>query len=238
MTQPVIDLVYRLLVPTGASRWSKAKPNSSQQAREREIVAAHSKKHDNRSNNTLKRSIVTTTSNNDNKNKNKPVTMAEEARGICVRDVTAPAFIKAYAEHLKNSDKFELPVWADTVKTATFKELAPYGDDWYYIRAASIARKVYLHPGIGVGQLQKWYGGNNRRGARTEHFRKAASGIIRSVLLQLEEMKVTEKLSGGGRRVTRVGQQDLDRIAGSVFRDGEEDEDDDDDDDDEEEDEF
>ena len=65
--------------------------------------------------------------------------MAEEARGICVRDVTAPAFIEAYAEHLKNSDKFELPVWSDTVKTAVFKELAPYGDDWYYIRAASIA---------------------------------------------------------------------------------------------------
>ena len=140
-----------------------------------------------------------------------------EPRGICVRDVSPQAFIAAYAEHLKNSDKFELPVWADTVKTGVFKELAPYGDDWYYIRAASIARKVYLRPGIGIGQLQKWYGGAYRRGARTEHFRKASSGIIRSVLLQLEEMRVTEKLESGGRRVTRVGQQDLDRIAGAVF---------------------
>jgi small subunit ribosomal protein S19e len=148
--------------------------------------------------------------------------MAEEARGICVRDVSATGFIKAYAEHLKNSDKFDLPVWADTVKTGVFKELAPYGDDWYYIRAASIARKVYLRPGVGMGQLQKWYGGAYRRGARTEHFRKAASGIIRSVLLQLEEMKVLEKVDAGGRRVTVVGQQDLDRIAGSVFREGEE----------------
>lgn len=139
--------------------------------------------------------------------------MAEEARGICVRDVSATAFIKAYAEHLKNSDKFDLPVWSDTIKTAVFKELAPYGDDWYYIRAASIARKVYLRPGIGMGQLQKWYGGAYRRGARTEHFRKAASGVIRSVLLQLEEMKVVEKLEAGGRRVTVVGQQDLDRVS-------------------------
>lgn len=150
--------------------------------------------------------------------------MAEEERGICVRDVSAKAFIEAYAEHLKNSDKFELPVWSDTVKTGCFKELAPYGDDWYYIRAASIARKVYLRPGLGVGQLQKWYGGSYHRGARTEHFRKASAGIIRSVLLQLEEMKVTEKVSNGGRRVTRVGQQDLDRIAGTVFRAGEEEE--------------
>lgn len=144
--------------------------------------------------------------------------MAEEARGICVRDVGAVSFIKAYAEHLKNSDKFDLPVWTDTVKTGVFKELAPYGDDWYYIRAASIARRVYLRPGVGMGQLQKWYGGSYRKGTRTEHFRKSSSGIIRSVLLQLEEMKVVEKLPTGGRRMTTVGQQDLDRIAGTVFR--------------------
>uniref|UniRef100_A0A7S1V0T6 40S ribosomal protein S19 n=1 Tax=Grammatophora oceanica TaxID=210454 RepID=A0A7S1V0T6_9STRA len=145
----------------------------------------------------------------------------EETRGICVRDISAEAFITGYAEHLKNSDKFELPVWADTVKTATFKELAPYGDDWYYIRAASIARKVYLRPGIGIGQLRKWYGGNARRGAKTEHFRRANGGIIRSVLLQLEEMKVCEKLPSGGRQMSRVGQQDLDRIAGVVYHDQE-----------------
>ena len=157
--------------------------------------------------------------------------MAEEARGICVRDVPAPAFILAYAEHLKNSDKFELPVWADTVKTGTFKELAPYGEDWYYIRAASIARKVYLRPGVGVGMLQKWYGGRNRRGARTEHFRKANSGVIRSVLIQLQDMRVVEPTEKGGRRVTTVGQQDLDRIAGAVFGAGEDDDSDSDSDD-------
>jgi small subunit ribosomal protein S19e len=148
--------------------------------------------------------------------------MAEEERGICVRDVAADAFIKSYAEHLKNSDKFELPVWADLVKTGTFKELAPYGDDWYYIRAASIARKVYLRPGVGVGALRKWYGGAFKNGVRAQHFKKANAGIIRSVLIQLENMKVAEPSAGGGRRMTRVGQQDLDRIANAVYHENEE----------------
>lgn len=33
--------------------------------------------------------------------------------------------------------QIEVPVWADLVKTATFKELAPYDADWYYIRAGT-----------------------------------------------------------------------------------------------------
>jgi small subunit ribosomal protein S19e len=145
-----------------------------------------------------------------------------EPRGITVRDIPCDKFIAAYAEHLKNSDKFEAPAWADTVKTGVFKEMCPLDEDWYYTRAASVARKIYLRPGTGVGALQRWYGGSYRRGTRTEHFRKANSGVIRSILQGLEEMRVLEKDGASGRKVTRVGQQDLDRIAGGVAREDEE----------------
>ncbi len=30
--------------------------------------------------------------------------------------------------------QISVPSWVDVVKTGTFKELAPYSDDWYYIR--------------------------------------------------------------------------------------------------------
>jgi ribosomal protein S19E (S16A) len=35
--------------------------------------------------------------------------------------------------------QIQLPNWVDIVKTATFKELAPYDPDWYYIRAGTAA---------------------------------------------------------------------------------------------------
>lgn len=40
----------------------------------------------------------------------------------------------------------ELPEWTDIVKTAKFKELAPYDPDWYYIRAGEIyfSHKMFL----------------------------------------------------------------------------------------------
>jgi hypothetical protein len=50
---------------------------------------------------------------------------------------SADAFITAYSSHLKRSGKLEIPNWVDTVKTGSFKELAPYNPDWYYVRAGT-----------------------------------------------------------------------------------------------------
>ncbi|KAF0739940.1 hypothetical protein Ae201684_004522 [Aphanomyces euteiches] len=143
-------------------------------------------------------------------------------RGVTVRDVKAADFIKEYAEHLKRSGKMELPIWWDIVKTASFKEYAPDSSDWYYVRAASIARKIYLREYTGVGALKKVYGGAARRGVLRQQFQKASGGLIRHILHQLEEMKVIEKcpegVNKGGRKITSHGQTDLDRIAGQVAR--------------------
>ncbi|XP_064100570.1 small ribosomal subunit protein eS19-like [Macrobrachium nipponense] len=61
-----------------------------------------------------------------------------------VKDVNQQAFTKAFAEFLKKSGKVKVPDWSDLVKTARFKELAPYDDDWYYTRVAAIARHIYM----------------------------------------------------------------------------------------------
>ena len=146
--------------------------------------------------------------------------MAEASKpgAITVRDVAAPKFIAAYAEMLKNQDKFIVPKWVDTVKTGVHKELAPYDPDWYFIRAAAIARKIYLREGTGVGALKKRFGGSYRRGARPEVHQDAAGGLIRTILLALDELKITEKCSKGGRKITRSGQQTLDLVAIGIAR--------------------
>ena len=86
----------------------------------------------------------------------------EKKRGVTVRDVSAAKFISAYADVLKNNDKFHVPKWVDLVKTGVHKELAPYDPDWYHIRAAAIIRKIYLRPGTGVGTLSGRFGGGFR----------------------------------------------------------------------------
>ncbi|KVH92644.1 Ribosomal protein S19e [Cynara cardunculus var. scolymus] len=110
----------------------------------------------------------------------------------------------------------ELPEWTDIVKTATFKELAPYDPDWYFIRAASIVRKIYLRGGLGVGAFQRIYGGHKRNGSSPPHFCKSSGGIARHILQQLETMKIIDMDPKGGRRITSNGRRDLDQVAGRI----------------------
>ena len=136
--------------------------------------------------------------------------------GVTLRDVAADKFISAYAEVLKNNDKFIVPKWVDLVKTGVHKELAPYDPDWYYVRAAAIVRKIYLREGTGVGALKKRFGGGMRRGAAPLRHQDAAGGLIRAILINLDSLNITEKTKKGGRKITRIGQQALDLVAGQV----------------------
>ncbi|KAI9634523.1 40S ribosomal protein S19-A [Dioszegia hungarica] len=134
-----------------------------------------------------------------------------------VRDISAESFIKAYASHLKRSGKLEIPTWVDTVKTGRHKELAPYDPDWYYVRAAAVARHIYLRKSVGVGALAKLHGSKKRRGTRPGHHVDAATGVQRNVVQALEKIGVLEAGQDGGRKISQDGMRDLDRIATAVM---------------------
>ncbi|KAJ2230014.1 Protein component of the small (40S) ribosomal subunit [Coemansia sp. RSA 1722] len=140
------------------------------------------------------------------------------AGGVTVKDVNAQAFIKAYAAHLKKSGKLEVPAWTEYAKTGSYKELCPQDPDWFYVRAASVARKIYIRGGLGVGALARSQGGAQRRGSRPNHHADASTNVARKVLQGLEKLGLVEKHTEGGRKITSAGQRDLDRISVQVAK--------------------
>merc|ERR1711957_887594 len=105
--------------------------------------------------------------------------------GNTVKDVPAKDFIEAFAKHLKKGNKIAIPEWGQYVKTACFKELAPYDNDWLYTRAASIAYQVYMRKKVGVNGMRKHYGTGARRGVCKPHQRSVAGKNIRYCINQL-----------------------------------------------------
>ncbi|XP_074652541.1 small ribosomal subunit protein eS19-like [Tubulanus polymorphus] len=137
--------------------------------------------------------------------------------GISVKDVNQSEFVKALAAFLKKSGKMKVPDWVDLVKTGIHKELAPYDDDWWFIRSASIARHLYIRAPVGVGAFCRIYGGRKNNGVAPSHFCRSTPSISRKILQSLEALKLVEKdTASGGRRLTNQGRRDLDRIAAQI----------------------
>ena len=65
--------------------------------------------------------------------------MAEGKKVFTLKDVSSHDFVVEYAQHLKKTGKMDVPKWVDIAKTGPFKELAPYDEDFYYIRAGALA---------------------------------------------------------------------------------------------------
>merc|ERR1712203_127656 len=143
---------------------------------------------------------------------------------VTAKDVEADKFIVAFAQHLKRQGRFELPKWADVVKTAKYKELPPNDPDWLYVRTASMVRKIYIRKGMGVGAFRKVYGSQQRRGTCTNTFSKSSGKIARYILQQLEEMGLVEQDEEGGRMITKEGQRELDTVAVQASAEDEEEE--------------
>mmetsp|Transcript_119526 Transcript_119526/g.385901 ORF Transcript_119526/g.385901 Transcript_119526/m.385901 type:complete len:159 (+) Transcript_119526:77-553(+) len=132
---------------------------------------------------------------------------------VTVKDVEPDQFISSFAQHLKRQGRFEIPKWADYVKTGVAKELPPSNPDWIYVRTASMVRKIYIRGGIGVGAFRKVYGCQKRRGTCTNTKSKSSGKIARYILQQLEEMGLIEQDENGGRKITKEGQRELDTVA-------------------------
>lgn len=121
--------------------------------------------------------------------------------------------IKKTAEELKKIIK--KPEWANFVKTGRAKENQPLNKEWYYIRAASILRTIYIRGPIGVQKLRIKYGSKKNRGSRPEKFYKASGKIIRIIMQDLEKNNLISYKKEGihkGRIISPKGKSFIDNI--------------------------
>ena len=144
--------------------------------------------------------------------------MAEKEKFGYVHEVQSQAFIKALAEKLKEMPDFLMPDWAAFVKTGMAKERVPEKDDWWYHRAASILRTVYVKGVVGVSRLRTKYGSRKNRGMRPEKFYKSSGKIIRTIMQQATKVGFVEHVKDkrAGRKLTKKGLAYLESIAKSM----------------------
>ncbi|MBS3107774.1 30S ribosomal protein S19e [Candidatus Woesearchaeota archaeon] len=137
-----------------------------------------------------------------------------------ILDVNANKLINEAGKVLKSQNIVNMPDWANFVKTGTAKMRCPIDGDWWYYRAASILRKVYLDGPIGVSKLRTKYGSKKNRGHKPEEFRRASGKIIRLILQQLEKAELVKtdlKDIHKGRKITPKGKSFLDKIATTIL---------------------
>ena len=135
-------------------------------------------------------------------------------------DVPAEILIDKLSDYMKeNIREVQPPSWTGYVKTGSHVERVPQNPDWWYIRTASILRKLYMKGPVGVSKLRKDYGGRKRRGVKPAHFAKAGGNIIRTILQQLEQAGLAQKNGINGRVVSGKGRSLLDAMATQIKRD-------------------
>lgn len=134
-----------------------------------------------------------------------------------VYDVPAGDLIEHLADYLRSSvEQVKPPPWALYAKTGAHRERPPENPDWWYERAASLLRRLYISGPLGISRLRKLYGGRKRFPMRKAHSVRAGGSSIRKVLQQFESAKLVTH-SRKGRILTDEGKSLLDKIATEVF---------------------
>jgi small subunit ribosomal protein S19e len=133
-----------------------------------------------------------------------------------VYDIPANILIRRLAQDLKSREEITAPDWMLFVKTGAHKERAPDDPDFWYVRCASILRKVYLNGPIGTEKLRIDYGGKKRRGVKPNKFQKGGGAIVRNALQQLERAGFVKKLGTKGREMTDIGRSYMDKLSSTL----------------------
>jgi len=129
---------------------------------------------------------------------------------VSALEAPADELIKKLVEKLKSDSVIKAPAWIGYAKSGPHAERKPQDKDFWYVRSASILRKLYIEKNVGVGKLRTWYGRSKSYGSSPEHHVDAGGSIIRKALQQLESAGYVKK-EKTGRTLTSKGRSFIDK---------------------------
>ncbi|KAH0570961.1 Ribosomal protein S19 [Spironucleus salmonicida] len=134
---------------------------------------------------------------------------------MSVYDVDYRVFISSLAQKLKSDNKLQQPAWTHFVKTSVSRQIAPEEQNWYYVRAAAILRRIYCQGPLGITDLKVAFGNEKQSCVIPSHFTKASGKIIRIICQDLAKMNII-KTTKEGRTLTDNGKKTLDQFAAQL----------------------
>ena len=133
---------------------------------------------------------------------------------VSAYDVDALKLIEATAKKLEEMG-IKAPQWVGNVKSGAHAQRLPQDEKFWYIRCASVMRKAYKTPGLGVSRLRTHYGGRKIRGVAPERHAKSGGNMIRKAMQELERAGLMKKMKAG-RELTGKGRALLDEVAKTI----------------------
>ncbi len=133
---------------------------------------------------------------------------------VTVYDVEGRKLVEEAAKKLQEMG-IPKPHYLEYVKSGSHADRRPTQENFWYLRCASLLRKAYISPGIGVNRLRVHYGGGKSRGAAPTKARKSSGSIIRRGFIALEKAGLIEKTKTG-RKISSAGQKLMDGVARQV----------------------
>ena len=136
-------------------------------------------------------------------------------------DVPQQELVERVAVALQKVEQIKPPEWALFAKISSQNETPPVRSDWWYVRAASVLRRIALLGPVGVSKLSIKFGGKKNRGYAPSRFAPSGRNHLRKILQQLEKAgfcKQDKKGSHKGRVITPQGMAFLDSVATTLMK--------------------
>lgn len=133
------------------------------------------------------------------------------------KEVPAASLLPRLAAELRQQPSIKPPTWAAFSRTGVHTERAPVQTDWWYLRSASVLRKLHTTGASGVTRLSAEYGGRRDRGSAPYHARRGSRSVAREILQQLEKAGLVQQVRLRGRTLSPRGEKLLAKVSKETF---------------------